>query len=191
MMSPRIAPKICREIERQSLRFLTRKDVEMRIRIVGFTLVALWLASSPSFAQSVKHIQPSTPGGIATAVWAGDMLYVSGQLPSPQTPADSAAGKPAVWGNTQAQAENAFGKIETILKEQGLTMADVVMMRVYMVADPAMGNKLDFAGMNAAYNKHFGTVTQPNKPARSTVQVAALVNPGPLLEIEVQAARNK
>ena len=37
----------------------------------------------------------------------------------------------------------------------------------------------------------FHTVAQPNKPARSTVQVAALVNPGPLLEIEVQAARNK
>ena len=51
-----------------------------------------------------------------------------------------------------------------------------------MVADPA-SNKLDFAGMNAAYNKFFGTATQPNKPARTTVQVAALVNAGPLLEI--------
>jgi enamine deaminase RidA (YjgF/YER057c/UK114 family) len=65
------------------------------------------------------------------------------------------------------------------------------MMRVYMVADPATGNKLDFAGMNAAYNKFFGTATQANKPARTTVQVAALVNAGPLLEIEVQAARGK
>jgi enamine deaminase RidA (YjgF/YER057c/UK114 family) len=162
----------------------------MRMKMVGFALLTLFLATAPSFAQSVKHIQPSTPGGIATAVWAGDVLYVSGQLPSAQTPADAASGKPAVWGNTQAQAENAFGKIETILKEQGLTMADVVMMRVYMVADPAT-NKLDFAGMNAAYNKLFGTAAQPNKPARTTVQVAALVNTGPLLEIEVQAARNK
>lgn len=163
----------------------------MRMKMIGFTLVTLLLAASPLFAQSVKHIQPSTPGGIATAVWAGDMLYISGQLASAQTPADAASGKAAVWGNTQAQAENAFGKIETILKEQGLTMADVVMMRVFMVADPAMGNKLDFAGMNAAYNKFFGTAAQPNKPARTTVQVAALVNAGPLLEIEVQAARNK
>src|SRR5439155_25168507 len=117
----------------------------------------------------------------------GDTLYVSGQLPSAQTAADRATNKPAVWGNTQTQAENAFGKIETILKEQGLTMGDVVMMRVYMVADPAMDNKLDFAGMNTAYNKFFGTAAQPNKPARTTVQVAALVNSGPLLEIEVQA----
>ena len=165
----------------------------MRIRplFAGLAAATVLSMSTIATAQSVKHIQPSTPGGIATAVWVGDVLYVSGQLPSAATPADSAANKPAVWGNTQAQAENAFGKIETILKEQGLTMGDVVMMRVYMVADPAIGNKLDFAGMNSAYNKFFGTAAQPNKPARSTMQVAALVNTGPLLEIEVQAARNK
>jgi len=45
--------------------------------------------------------------------------------------------------------------------------------------------------MNAAYAKFFGTTEQPNKPARSTVQVAALVAAGALLEIEVQAARSK
>jgi enamine deaminase RidA (YjgF/YER057c/UK114 family) len=162
-----------------------------RCLVIGLAAAAGLCVSTLASAQSVKHIQPSTPGGIATAVWAGDTLYVSGQLASPQTAADRATNKPAVWGNTQAQAENAFSKIETILKEQGLTMGDVVMMRVYMVADPAMDNKLDFAGMNAAYNKFFGTPTQPNKPARTTVQVAALVNPGPLLEIEVQGARNK
>jgi len=154
------------------------------------TLVTALGFAGRAEAQSVKHIQTAN-SGIATAVWVGDILYVSGQLPSPATPADRATNKPAVWDNTQAQAENAFAKIETILKEQGLGMGDVVMMRVYMVADPAMDNKLDFAGMNAAYNKYFGTPAQPNKPARSTVQVAALVNAGPLLEVEVQAARSK
>ena len=164
--------------------------MRMKNLLPGLAALAIGFSTSAS-AQIVKHIQPSTPGGIATAVWVGDMLYVSGQLPNPQTPADRATGKAAVWGNTQAQAENVFAKIEGILKEQGLAMGDVVMMRVFMVADPAMDNKLDFAGMNAAYNKHFGTPTQPNKPARSTVQVAALVNQGPLLEVEVQAARHK
>jgi len=154
-------------------------------------LLALLLTGTAAAQQTVKHIQTATPGGIATAVWVGDTLYVSGQLPSAVTPADRATGKAAVWGNTQQQAENTFQKIETILKEQGLGMGDVVMMRVYMVGDPAMENRLDFAGMNNAYNKFFGTATQPNKPARTTVQIAALVNPGPLLEIEVQAARGK
>jgi enamine deaminase RidA (YjgF/YER057c/UK114 family) len=45
--------------------------------------------------------------------------------------------------------------------------------------------------MNAAYAKYFGTSAQPNKPARSTFQVAALVAAGALVEIEVQAARAK
>ena len=164
----------------------------MRITtIVHSLLLTLALSAAAAAQQTVKHIQTATPGGIATAVWVGDTLYVSGQLPSPVTPADRASGKAAVWGNTQQQAEDTFKKIETILKEQGLGMGDVVMMRVYMVGDPAMENRLDFGGMNASYNKFFGTPTQPNKPARTTVQIAALVNAGPLLEIEVQAARGK
>jgi enamine deaminase RidA (YjgF/YER057c/UK114 family) len=156
-------------------------------------LVALFVAVgcwTPAAAQSVTHIQ-SEGSGIATGVWVANVFYLSGQLPSPVTPADRAKGTPAVYGNTQAQAENAFTKIQNLLKDQGLGMGDIVMMRVYMAADPAMDNKLDFAGMNAAYAKFFGTAEQPNKPARSTVQVAALVAAGALLEVEVQAARSK
>jgi enamine deaminase RidA (YjgF/YER057c/UK114 family) len=152
-----------------------------------FVAVGCW---TPAAAQSVTHIQ-SEGSGIATGVWVGNMFYLSGQLPSPVTPADRVKGTPAVYGNTQAQAENAFTKIQNLLKEQGLGMGDIVMMRVYMAADPAMDNKLDFAGMNAAYGKFFGTRDQPNKPARSTVQVAALVAAGALLEVEVQVARSK
>jgi enamine deaminase RidA (YjgF/YER057c/UK114 family) len=139
-------------------------------------------------AQSVRRIQ-TEKAGIATGVWVGEMFYMSGQLPTPVSPADRAKGTPAVYGNTQAQAESTFNKIQSVLKEQGLGMGDVVMMRVYMAADPAMENKLDFAGMNAAYGKFFGTPDQPNKPARSTVQVAALVAAGALIEVEVQAVR--
>jgi enamine deaminase RidA (YjgF/YER057c/UK114 family) len=162
----------------------------MRVKTFFGALLVAAGCWTPAAAQSVKHIQ-TKEAGIASAVWVGDMLYVSGQLPSPMTPADRAKGTPAVYGNTQAQAENAFGKIQNLLKEQGLDLGDVVMMRVYMAADPAMENKLDFAGMNAAYARFFGTPEQPNKPARSTVQVAALVAAGALLEVEVQAARNK
>jgi len=157
-----------------------------KLCLAALVAAACWTTVA---AQSVKHIQ-TKEGGIASAVWVGDMLYVSGQLPTPITPADRAKGTPAVYGNTHAQAESAFGKVEKLLKEQGLDMGDVVMMRVYMAADPALGNTLDFAGMNAAYAKFFGTPEQPNKPARSTVQVAALVSAGALLEVEVQAARN-
>ena len=160
---------------------------------IGFILFLLVAAyRTPLEAQSVKHIQPTTPGGIASGVWVGDMFHLSGQLPTPVTPADTGKGTAAVYGNTQAQAETVFSKIAGLLQEQGLGMGDVVMMRVFMVPpDPATGAKADFAGMNAAYNKFFGTADQPNKPARSTVQVAALVAAGAYLEVEVQATRNK
>jgi enamine deaminase RidA (YjgF/YER057c/UK114 family) len=149
------------------------------------------MSRSDAAAQSVRHIQTPT-AAIATAVWHGDTLYVSGQVPDPVTPADNAKGTPAVYAkDTRTQSENVFRKIEGILKEQGLAMRDVVMMHVYLVGDPAMGNKMDFAGMMAVYTKYFGTPEQPNKPARSTVQVASLVAAGALVEVEVIAVRSK
>ena len=42
--------------------------------------------------------------------------------------------------------------------------------------------------MMTAYREVFGTAGQPNRPARSTMQVAGLVDPGWLVEIEVTAA---
>jgi enamine deaminase RidA (YjgF/YER057c/UK114 family) len=159
------------------------------ISVMTLTAALCGIAAAQSGA-TVKHIQPGT-GPIASAVWVGDLLFVSGQLASPITPADRDKGTPAVYGDTKTQAANAFGKIEALLREQGLGMADVAMMHVYLVGDPANGGKLDFAGLNAAYGQFFGTKEQPNKPARSTVQVAALAIPGPLVEIEVMAAKSK
>ena len=50
---------------------------------------------------------------------------------------------------------------------------------------------MDFSGMMEGYNQFFGTAEQPNKVARITSQVAALVAPGMMVEIEVQAAKPK
>jgi len=156
-----------------------------------FTIGVLILAQH-ALAQSgttVKHLQTGN-GVIATAVWAGDTLYVSGQVPTPVTPADQSKGTAAVFGDTKSQTRNVLVKIETLLKEQGLGMGDVVMAHVYLVGEPSTG-KLDFAGMNAAYTEFFGTKDQPNKPARSAMQVAALALPGALVEIEVIAVKPK
>jgi enamine deaminase RidA (YjgF/YER057c/UK114 family) len=46
---------------------------------------------------------------------------------------------------------------------------------------------MDFAGFMKGYTQYFGTKDQPNKPARSAMQVAALALPGALVEIEVTA----
>ena len=152
-------------------------------------LVLMLFSSLIAGAQSnVRHIQEDDRP-IATGVWVGDTLYLSGQLASPVTPADAAKGTAAVYGDTEAQTMSTLTKIEASLKSEGLTMGDVVMMHVYMAGDPAKGSKLDFPAMMAAYSRFFGTKEQPNKPARSTVQVAALVAPWALVEIEVIAAK--
>jgi enamine deaminase RidA (YjgF/YER057c/UK114 family) len=156
----------------------------------NFTLSVVLAAGAAlsGSAQSPTHIQ--TPrSAIANAVWTGNLLFISGTAPSPVTPADRAKGTPAVFGDTKAQTVSILGKIEAQLKEQGLTMGDVAMMHVYLVADPAKENKMDFAGMNAGFTQFFGTDAQPNKPSRTTVQVAGLVGSGALVEIDAVAAK--
>jgi enamine deaminase RidA (YjgF/YER057c/UK114 family) len=137
----------------------------------------------------VKHIQ-TDKSPIATGVWAGDTFYLSGQLASPVTPADTAKNTPAVYGDTKAQSASVFAKIQKALQDQGLDMKDVVKMTVFLGPDPTTG-KLDFAGMQSEFLKYFGTPTQPNKPARSAFQVAALAAPWALIEIEVIAVKGK
>jgi enamine deaminase RidA (YjgF/YER057c/UK114 family) len=69
-------------------------------------------------------------------------------------------------------------------------MKDVVKLTVFLAPDPKTG-RLDFAGMQSEYLKYFGTPQQPNKPARSAFQVAALGAPWALVEIEAIAVRGK
>lgn len=150
---------------------------------------ALFTATALHAQVTVKHIQ-TEKSPIATAVWAGDTLYVSGQLASPVTPADAAKGTPADYGDTKTQTASILNKVQAILKEQGLGMKDVVKCTVFLAADPKLG-KIDFPGLQASFTQFFGTADQPNKPARSAFQVAGLVAPGYLLEIEVIAVRGK
>jgi enamine deaminase RidA (YjgF/YER057c/UK114 family) len=161
-------------------------------RSIRGAIFALAVASASGAQQGVvvKRIAPPD-SRFATAVWAGDTLYVAGQMASPVSAADTAKGTPAVYGDTKTQTLSVLTKIQGILKEQGLSMGDVVQMHVFMAADPAKGGKLDFDGMNQAYDQFFGTPQQPNKPTRATVQVAALVAPWGLVEIEVVAVRSK
>ncbi|QHN04345.1 hypothetical protein FTO74_13990 [Granulicella sp. WH15] len=162
---------------------------KLGMAVMAAAMLAMPLATRAQ-GVTVKHIQPEGKV-IADAVWAGDTLYCSGQLADPVTPADAAKGTPAVYGDTKTQAFSALTKIKALLKSQGLDMKDVVKMTVFLAADPAKGNQLDFAGLQAAYTQFFGTKEQPNKPARSAMQVAALVVPWGLVEIEVIAVRSK
>jgi enamine deaminase RidA (YjgF/YER057c/UK114 family) len=90
--------------------------------------------------------------------------------------------------DTKAQTVIIYEKFKTWLAAEGLTMGDIVSMRVYLVADATKG-RMDTAGANAAYDLFFGTPAQPNKPARATIQVAALGGPTTLVEIEAVVAK--
>jgi enamine deaminase RidA (YjgF/YER057c/UK114 family) len=129
------------------------------------------------------------PISAAVTVRAGvDTVYVSGTLPSAVNK-DAPKGTVPVYGDMQTQTVSVLTSIKGTLAQLGLGMGDVVKMTVFMVADPANDNKLNFSGLMAGYSQFFGTKEQPNKPARSAVQVAALVLPGTLLEVEVIAAK--
>ncbi len=163
--------------------------MKLKASLLSAACVASMLVNASHAQVTVKHIQ-TEKSPIATAVWAGDTLYVSGQLASPVTPADAAKGTPAEYGDTKTQTASILNKVQAILKEQGLDMKDVVKVTVFMAADPKLG-KIDFPGLQASFTQFFGTAAQPNKPARSAFQVAGLVAPGYLLEIEVIAVKSK
>ena len=167
----------------------------MRMRAVGLAMAAMAVACGVQAQTAVKRIYsaatPVATQRFAEAIWAGDTLYLSGQMASPVTPSDAAKGTPAEFGDTETQATSVLTKIEALLKTQGLTMGDVVEMQCFVAGDPAKGGKMDFAGLNAAYAKFFGTAEQPNRPVRAAVQVAALAAPWGLVEIQVIAVRSK
>jgi enamine deaminase RidA (YjgF/YER057c/UK114 family) len=116
------------------------------------------------------------------------IIFHSGMTPAPADP-KAAPGTPEYWGDTKTQALSAFGRIKESLDQLKLGFGDVVAMTVYLVGDPAKGGRMDFDGFMAAYTQFFGTKEQPNLPARSTVQVAGLVQPGIMVEIEVQLVK--
>jgi 2-iminobutanoate/2-iminopropanoate deaminase len=117
---------------------------------------------------------PAVAGPYSPAVRAGDWLVLAGQVGL-----EPASGK-MVDGGVDAQARRVLANVEAVLADCGASLTDVAKATVF-VTDMA-----DFATVNAAYAEAFGG----HKPARSTVEVAALPA-GALVEIEVWAYLGK
>jgi enamine deaminase RidA (YjgF/YER057c/UK114 family) len=146
------------------------------------------LAAGAAQAQEVRRVGPAeSPIMASVEVPPGSRLvYVSGTVPD-VADANAPQGSVQRYGDTAAQTRSVLRKIEAQLRQHDLGLGDVVMMRVFLVAPPGQP-RMDFAAMMTAYRESFGTAAQPNRPARSTMQVAGLVDPGWLVEIEVTAA---
>ncbi len=112
------------------------------------------------------------------------IVMLSGSTASPIDPA-----KPEEFGDTATQTKSILTKMKAMLEGLGLGMGDVVKMNVFLVGVPENGGRMDSAGMNAVFKTFFGSEDQPNRPARTTVQVAALGRPTTLVEIEAMVAK--
>lgn len=115
---------------------------------------------------------PAALGPYSHAIWAGDLLYCSGQ-----TPIDPATNR-LVEGDVETQTHRVFDNLQAVVEDAGLTMDHVVKCNVYLV------DMADFPAMNRAYQARFAAPF----PARTTVAVAGLPL-GARVEIELVARR--
>ncbi|MDQ8204071.1 RidA family protein [Pelagicoccus sp. SDUM812003] len=84
------------------------------------------------------------------------------------------------YGDTYQQSYAVLTQLTQDLAEVGLTLRDVANVRAYIVADP----EADFDGWNRAFSEFFGTLTNPHKPARTTVGIARLFHSDYRVEVE-------
>jgi 2-iminobutanoate/2-iminopropanoate deaminase len=113
---------------------------------------------------------PAAIGPYSQAVRAGNLVFVSGQIPL-----DPATGQ-LVGGDIGVQTEQVLENLAAILEAAGSSLAQVVKATVYL---RDLG---EFGRMNEVYAKFFGE----NPPARATVQVARLPREA-AVEIDVVA----
>jgi len=101
---------------------------------------------------------PKAIGPYSQGIRAGNLLFVSGQVPI-----DPATGA-LIEGDIAAQTHRVMRNLTAILEAAGATMDDVLRCTVYLA------DMNDFAAMNDVYGSYF---SQP-APARATIQAVRL-----------------
>ena len=144
------------------------------MRILSALAVCLLLAC-PAMAKGNKVIAakdaPAAIGPYSQAIQAKGLLFLSGSLGM-----DPTSGK-IVEGGVAAETEQSLKNLEAVLKEAGLSFANVVKTTIFLT------DMADFKTVNEIYGKRFSNAP----PARSTVAVKELPRGGKV-EIEAIAA---
>jgi 2-iminobutanoate/2-iminopropanoate deaminase len=143
---------------------------------VYIVLVLFILAATLTGTAEERRVikMPGTEGlPFSDGVIAGDTLYVAGQEGTDDQ------GKLAA-GGIGAETTAALGNIEKIVRAAGFEMKDIVSVTVFLA------DIHEFPDMNKAYK----TIMPDPKPARATVQVAALVN-NARIEVSAIAVKRK
>jgi enamine deaminase RidA (YjgF/YER057c/UK114 family) len=130
---------------------------------------------------SKEFLSPKTlipPAGYShiAKVNRGTIVYLAGQVSS------DASGKLIGEGNFEAQAEQVFRNLKIAVEAAGGTMADIVKLNIYLVAQI---DQAEVPKLRAIRNRYIN-VEQP--PASTLVVVSRLAQPGWLIEIEAVAA---
>ena len=111
--------------------------------------------------------------GYSRAIVDGDHCWVSGTT-------DAGPGGQSLHpGDAAAQARASWAIIERALAEAGFALDDVVRTRMYVVAID------DVPAVTAVHGEIFGEI----RPAATLVQVAGLMDPSLLVEVEADARR--
>jgi 2-iminobutanoate/2-iminopropanoate deaminase len=111
---------------------------------------------------------PKAMGAYSPAIKAGNLLFISGQIPL-----DPSTGN-LIGGDIAAQADQVMRNLTALLRAAGVGFDRVVRTTVYLA------DMNDFAAMNEVYSRY---IVEP-PPARATVQVARLPRD---VKIEVDA----
>lgn len=115
---------------------------------------------------SMKQAFGTSHVPLSPAVRAGDMIYISGQVPV------DADGK-IIEGNIEAQTQQVLENIKSALALAGATLKDVVKTTIWLE------DARDFGRMNAVYATYF----PKEPPARTTVESRLMID----IKIEIEA----
>ena len=125
---------------------------------------------------SPATLPPPTGYSHVAKVNRGTLVYIAGQVSS------DASGALVGEGNFEAQVEQVFKNVKLALEAAGATMADIVKLNSYLVAEVSQD---DLPKMRAIRDRY---LNKEKPPASTLVVVSRLARPGWLIEIEAIAA---
>ena len=125
---------------------------------------------------SPATLPPPTGYSHIAKVNRGTLVYIAGQVSS------DASGKLVGEGNFEAQVEQVFRNLRIAVETAGGTMADIVKLNIYLVAEV---DQADVPKLRAIRDRY---VNVEKPPASTLVVVSRLARPGWLIEIEAVAA---